>query len=91
MENNHSFKLVEGEFTPAEAGKVLYALISSKINYHNLQAFSFKERYNGDNSQYVKRVEALKSINEDLQEVLVFATENRLQLKIEGNIEITFI
>lgn len=91
MEKIHNLKLIEGDFDPTEAGKMLFALIGSKINYHNLQAFSFKERYNGDTSQYVKRVEALKNINEDLKEVLAFATENGLQLKIEGNIQITLI
>jgi hypothetical protein len=36
------------EFTPAEAGKLIFTLFMGKINYRNNEAFSIKERFNID-------------------------------------------
>lgn len=91
MENNHSFKLVDGQFESTEAAKMLFALINSKINYHNLQAFSIREKFSGDVSHLNDRVEALKSVCDDLKEVLAYATENGLELKIDGVINIEMV
>jgi len=91
MENKHNFKLIEGEFTPSEAGKVLFTLVNSKINYHNLEAFSIKERFNGDVSHSERRIEELKSVNMSLTTIINFASEKGLHLKINSCIEITFI
>lgn len=91
MENNHNFKLVDGQFDSTEAGKILFTLINSKINYHNLQAFSIRERFSGDVSHLNKRVEALKNVCEDLKEILDYAEKNRMELKIDGVINIEMV
>ena len=44
MENKLTIKLIEGNFLPNEAGKVLFSLINSKIDYHNLEHF-IKEKF----------------------------------------------
>ena len=91
MENNHNFKLIEGQFDSTEAGKILFALLNSKINYHNLQAFSIREKYSGDISYLNKRVEALKAVCEELREVLEYADKNDMELKIDSIINIEMI
>jgi hypothetical protein len=91
MEKFHSFKLVDGQFNATEAANILFSLINSKMNYHNIQAFSIEGRFNGDVAHLNKRVEALKSASEDLKEVLDYASENRLELKIDGVINIELV
>jgi hypothetical protein len=91
MENNHKFKLIDGKFNATEAGKILLALLNSKINYHNLQAFSIRERYSGDVSHIDKRVEELKAVCEELREVLDYADNNNIKLKIDSTINIEMI
>ena len=91
MEHKHSLKLIEGEFIPLEARKVIYDLISSKISYHRLEAFSIKERFNGDISYSEKRIEELKDARRHLEEIITYSSEKGLNLKIESFITITFI
>lgn len=91
MENKHNFKLIEGKFTPKEARKVIFDLISSKISYHSLEAFSIKERFNGDVSYSEKRIEELKEARRCLEEIITYTSEKGLNLKIESFIEILFI
>ena len=91
MENNYNFKLVDGQFDSKEAASVLFSLINSKMNYHNLQAFSIRERFSGDVSHLNKRVEALKNVSEDLKELLDYAGKNRMELKIDGVINIVMV
>lgn len=91
MEKTHNLKLIEGEFTPLEARKVIFDLISSKISYHSLEAFSIKERFNGDVSDSVKRIEELKDTRKRLEEIITYTSEKGLNLKIESAIEISFI
>ncbi len=91
MENRHELKLIEGKFAPAEARKVISELISSKINYHNMEAFSIKERFNGDTSYSEKRIKELKEARKSLENIVGYAAEKGLKLKIESVIEIIFI
>lgn len=89
MENQHSFKLITGDFEPKEAGEILFALINNKINFHNKHAFSKAIRFNEDPSRSEKRVEQLKQSHADIKNILEYATEKGLTLKIKSNIEIT--
>ena len=49
MENDFQFQLIDGEFTPAGAAKVLFPLINNKISVKNL--FGNTEK-NGNNKSY---------------------------------------
>lgn len=91
MRKSHKLKLIDGTFTSSEAGKVLFDLISSKINYHAMQAFSIKERFGGDVSFSEKRIEDLKETRRRLEEIINRASEKGLNLKVESFIEITLI
>lgn len=85
----HNLKLIEGEFTPSEARKIILDLISRKINYHTIEAFSIKERFNGDISYSEKRIIELKEASSYLEDILTDASEKKLNLKVNSFIEIT--
>ena len=91
MEKTHSLKLIEGQFTPSQTRNVLLDLISHKIRYHNLEALSIQERFNGDISYSEKRIAELKQISILVEEIVRFASEEGLNLKIESFIQIELI
>ncbi|MFV7236048.1 hypothetical protein [Flavobacterium sp. ZB4R12] len=90
MKNEQVFKLIDGVFTPEEAGKVLAALINSKINYHNLEDFSNHIRFNNDISQSKKRVVELNEAKEKIKNLLEVAEANGVNLVLNSTIEISF-
>ena len=89
MEKKHNYTLIEGTFTPAEAGRVLFDLVRSKINYHSMEKFSAQERFGKDESE--RRITSLKQLQQSLKEVFEFADKKGMNLKIDGLIEITII
>lgn len=91
MDNIHQLTLIDGKFTPSEARKVILGLIGSKINYHNLEAFSVKERFNGDVCYSEKRIEALKEAERCLEEIINYTSAKGLNLKVQSVIKLTFI
>ncbi len=91
MEKKQNYTLIEGTFTPAEAGRVLFDLIRSKISYHSMENFSARERFGKDESHSEKRIKSLRQLQNSLKEVFEFAEKNGLNLKIDGLIEISFI
>lgn len=90
MKNEQVFKLIDGVFTPEEAGKVLTALINSKINHHNLEDFSNHIRFNNDLSHSKKRVVELNEAKEKIKNLLEVAEANGLNLVVNSTIEISF-
>jgi hypothetical protein len=91
MENKLTIKLVEGKFLPSEARKVLFSLINSKINYHNLELFSAQERSDGNFEHSKLRIEYLKNASDKVTEFIKKATQNQYHLKIIGDIQIRMI
>lgn len=91
MKKQHSFKLIDGQFTPSEASKVLNALISSKINYHSMEKFGNEERFGNDAANSAMRITALKKVKDSLKKVFESADQKGLHLKIDGFIEISII
>ena len=91
MENQLKIKLIEGIFFPKEAGKVLFSLLNSKINYHNLELFSAQERFDGNVEHSKLRIEYLKEMSEELTNFIKEASENHHQLEITGDIQIKLI
>ena len=88
MEKLKEFNLIEGTFAPDEAGKILFSLIENKITYHQRDAFSIAERFNGDVSHSKKRVADLKNVAAELKSVFQMANEKGWKLKLKGTIEI---
>jgi hypothetical protein len=91
MEKEHNFKLIDGEFSPSEAKNVLFALVNSKINFHAMESFGITERTSGDTSFHENRIMQLTQTNKDIRELMAYANENNLRLKIDGIVKIKFI
>lgn len=87
--SNH--KLIDGKFSANEAGKILFTLINSKINYHNLDAFISQEREGKISTKQNKRIKELTEVNTAIKKIIDYANKQKLQLQINSNIEITLI
>lgn len=83
-------KLVSGLFTPDEAKEVLFDMLNSKINFHNIKSLSSVVRYNHPNLESESRIKELTEIREQLLAHIQKATNDKLSLRIESSIEISF-
>lgn len=88
MDNLHSFKLIDGAFTPHEAGTVLLDLINSKIKYHHLEVLKCRETGLSDASHSLKRIEELEAVRQSVKELLHYASNNGMYLKVNGSLDI---
>lgn len=88
MEKEYEFKLIEGQFSPSEAGKVLFALVNSKINFHNLEIFSNQIRFDDENPHSKIRIKNLLDASEYIKELIKEASSKDLELKIDSVIQI---
>lgn len=91
MKKNHNFKLIDGHFSPSEAGKVVLALVSSKIKYHSMEKFSNEERFGKDAARSEKRIIALKKVKDSIKKVFDAAEKEGMNVKMNGFIEITIV
>ncbi|MBB1192574.1 hypothetical protein DNC80_02690 [Flavobacterium sp. SOK18b] len=88
MKKEYQFKLVEGQFEPTEAGKVLFSLINSKINYHNLEQFSNEIRFDQDHLHSKRRKETLQEASDYIKELIKEADAKNMELCVNGVIQI---
>lgn len=88
-EKGLTFQLVEGEYSPLEAKKILLGLINSKINFHQLENFSNEIRFNEKTSHSKQRVNSLTTASEQILDLV--ANTNNMQFKIEGTVQITLV
>jgi hemerythrin superfamily protein len=91
MKNPHTFKLVDGKFSPNDARKVMIELIQNKINFHSRVIHMMEEHNEGKTAPHEKRIAQLKKSAETLKKVLLEADKKGMQLKVKGTIEITFL
>lgn len=87
MKHSHEFKLVQGRFTPEEAGKVLYSLLQDKINYHNTEILSQQIRFGfeKDVSHAEIRIANLRAVNDELVKFLKQVSLAGKNLEISGD------
>lgn len=90
-EKDYQFKLVEGQYTPLEAKKILLGLINSKINFHQLENFSNEIRFSENNAHSKSRIELLTSASENITDLLTYSILNDLHFKIDGTIQISLV
>lgn len=93
MKDQLEFQLVKGEFTPEEAGKVLFSLIQNKINYHNVEVLSRQIRFGFDDdvSHSEKRIADLKKINNSLIAFLKEAGTEGKKVEINGTFALSVV
>jgi adenine C2-methylase RlmN of 23S rRNA A2503 and tRNA A37 len=89
--DKYQFKLIQGDFSPQDAKTVLMSVINSKINFHNLNAFSEFVKNNEDCEISKRRISVLSSSIKDINKLLEESERNGKRLKINGDITIEFI
>lgn len=83
-------KLISGMFAPNEAKEILFDMLTSKINFHNVKNLSSLVRFNHPNPESELRIKELRETREQLLALIQKATDDNLHLRIESTIEISF-
>ncbi|MFT6337219.1 MAG: hypothetical protein ACI86M_003885 [Saprospiraceae bacterium] len=66
-----SISLIDGLFTPSDASDILNAMLTKKINYHNLQIMRITEGNHDDPCSHdSKRLDKLKAEKARLKEII---------------------
>lgn len=84
-------QLINGEFNPEDAQRILLSLINSKIQYHQVEIFSLEERFGIEATQSKDRIEELKLSVRDIQEIIKEATEAGMKLKVTSTVDIQLV
>lgn len=88
---DQNYSIIQGTFMPGDASRILLGIINDKINYHNLEILSIQERFNGDVSHSVKRIEELKEIREELRKVLAIAVDNEMEVRVNCTLNLELV
>ena len=91
MEKVSQFKLIDGVFSPEDAREILFVLINSKINFHQMEKFIITEKTSGDVSYSENRILQLKAVHQSIKELLEQSKIDGKQLQINGSIEINYV
>lgn len=83
-------KLISGSFAPDEAKEILFDMLTSKINFHNLKSFSSLIRFNHPNLESESRINELRETREQLLALVQQAADDNLNLRIESTIKVSF-
>jgi hypothetical protein len=89
--DKYQFKLIEGDFSSQDAKTVLMSVINSKVNFHNLSAFSEFVKNNETCETSKRRISALSTAREDILKLIEESEKKGMKLKINGDITVEFI
>jgi hypothetical protein len=65
--------------------------MNSKINYHNLEAFSNQIRFDEENLHSKLRIQTLSAASENIKDLIKEALLSNMELKIDGVIKISLM
>jgi len=88
-EFNQIVQIVDGNFSPTEASDMLNELITSRINFHNIQMLRMWEgnhRYNSN--EWDKKMEALEKERAEAIALLAKAKKEGCNVEIIGDIKV---
>lgn len=88
MNSENTFKLIEGTFSAADAKEIILTLVEEKIQFHKRRCLSHELRLGTKDDPSLKRINALKEMQEKLQEVFEKAEQNNHMLVINAAIDI---
>jgi hypothetical protein len=88
MNDTNQYKLIDGDFDPNEAAKILFALVNSKINYHSMDAFSSHVRFGTNFLAQENRIKELSEVNVAIKKLADYAISNNKKMRITGVINI---
>jgi hypothetical protein len=88
---NEHIKFIQGNFTPAEAADVLLSLLNDKIKFHTVKALNLRQNENDSVCSSTERILRLKEAKKRVEELVVSAHKNGMELKIDSSIEINLV
>jgi hypothetical protein len=91
MKDTQRFQLIDGNFTPSEAGRVLLSLVQSKMDFHCVEKMSNEERFGRDRSRSERRLQELAKLQSALKELIEEAVSDGHNLRVRGWIEIASV
>ena len=91
MKTKYNLKLIDGQFTAAEAKEVLINVFSSKIQFHQSKNFSSLERFGKEDKIASKRLPQLKDTLEQIQHIFSAAELHHAIAMIESEVIINII
>jgi hypothetical protein len=90
MNNEGTLSLIDGQFSPEDAKLILINLFLTKINFHELQNLSRKERFGEEDKFASKRISELNGSMDKLLALLRDAELKKKKLTITSEIAIIF-
>jgi len=88
---NEHIKFIQGNFTPAEAADVLLSLLNDKIKFHTVKALNLRQNEKDSVCSSTERILRLKEAKKRVEELVVSAHKNGMELKIDSSIEINLV
>lgn len=88
---NENITFIEGHFSPAEAADVLLSLLNDKIKFHTVKALNLREDEKRSECASAERIKRLREAKKRVEELVVLAHRNGMELKIDSNIEINLV
>ena len=91
MNKLQSLSLITGIFNGEEAKDMLMNMYLTKIRFHEMKNFSFKERFGRQDDQAITRIAELKIEIEKLMHIISEATNGNKALAITSEINIKLL
>jgi hypothetical protein len=88
---NENITFIEGNFNPAEAADVLLSLLNDKIKFHTVKSLNLRETVEDSADSSAERIIRLRQAKKRVEELVVLAHKNGMELKINSNIEIKLV
>lgn len=88
MKKTETVDLIKGTFTPQEAREILLHLLDSKINFHNMKSWSFRERFGKPNADSEEKLKHLKESRKTVETLIAKSVTEEKTLTISSIIEI---
>ncbi len=88
---NENITFIEGAFSPAEAADVLLSLLNDKIKFHTVKSLNLRETVQDSVDSSAERIIRLRKAKKRVEELVVLAHKNGMELKINSTIEIDLV
>ncbi|MFT6797134.1 MAG: hypothetical protein ACJART_002285 [Maribacter sp.] len=88
---NENVKFIEGQFSPAEAADVLLSLLNDKIKFHTVKALNLRQLEKDTVCSSAERILKLNEAKKRVEELVVTAHKNGMELKIDSSIMINLV
>lgn len=91
IERNEIIKLIDGQFSPEDAREILMSLFTKKLQFHEMNNLSSKERFGKEDPMASIRIPELKESLEKINEIIKNAEREKEILEIKSTVNIHFV